>query len=466
MPSGENQFDLIIIGGGLSGLAAGIRFARFGQKTLILEKHTLPGGLNSYYYRKGRLFETGLHAMTNFADPKVKHAPLNRIFRQLGLSRRNFITREQFCSEIKFKNCSLPFSNDFRLMESEVARNFPKSIDNFKKFVRLILDYDAFAPHPRISTRKILSEHFNDNLLADMILWPLMIYGNSEEGDMDFSQFVILFRSIYLEGLFRPEGTIKDFLDYLLAQYKEYGGEIRLGAEVKECIRQDDQVVGVQLGSGECLECDFLLSTIGYPGTLQILGDQDEEKQEKHKGRVSFTEFIYVLSSKVKSEIVDNRTCIFYNLADELHYHRPDAAVNCQNGVICFPDNFAGMPQEDTFQLRVTHLANYDLWKNASDDEYTKMKEEWGRQSRRITSEIVGNYVENIVYQDSFTPVTIEKFTGKAQGAVYGSPIKLKDGRTSEKNVFIAGTDQGFLGIVGAMLSGISIVNQHILGKS
>ena len=81
------DYQLIIIGGGLSGLAAGIRAARFGQKTLILEQHSLPGGLNSYYVRQGRLLETGLHAMTNCAAPRDKHAPLNRLFRQLGLSR-------------------------------------------------------------------------------------------------------------------------------------------------------------------------------------------------------------------------------------------------------------------------------------------------------------------------------------------------------------------------------------------
>ena len=40
---------------------------------------------------------------------------------------------------------------------------------------------------------------------------------------------------------------------------------------------------------------------------------------------------------------------------------------------------------------------------------------------------------------------------------------KVKDGRTHLENLFLAGTDQGFLGIVGAMLSGISMANLHVL---
>ena len=40
-----SDYDQVIIGGGLSGLAAGIRLARFGSKVLILEKHAFPGVL-------------------------------------------------------------------------------------------------------------------------------------------------------------------------------------------------------------------------------------------------------------------------------------------------------------------------------------------------------------------------------------------------------------------------------------
>jgi phytoene dehydrogenase-like protein len=55
------------------------------------------------------------------------------------------------------------------------------------------------------------------------------------------------------------------------------------------------------------------------------------------------------------------------------------------------------------------------------------------------------------------------RYTGHIKGAVYGSTQKVRDGRTAIKNLFICGTDQGFLGIVGAMLSGISMANLHCL---
>ena len=57
----------------------------------------------------------------------------------------------------------------------------------------------------------------------------------------------------------------------------------------------------------------------------------------------------------------------------------------------------------------------------------------------------------------------IGQWMARNGGAIYGSPLKIRDGRTALANVYLAGTDQGFLGIVGAMLSGISMANFHVL---
>lgn len=473
-------YPVVIIGAGLSGLAAGIRCARFDKKVLILEKHSKIGGLNSYYHRNGMLFEAGLHAITNFAPPGARHAPLNRLFRQLKLARHQLVAHEQITSEILFPQYgSLVFSNNFKQLKEEIARLFPKAADGFVRLAKEIDTFDAFKPRRWISTRDRLFNTLGDERLMDFLLCPLMFYGSAEENDMDFGQFAILFRSIFQEGMFRPGGTMKDFLDLLLNHYRSFGGQIRLRAGVEKIItdRAGTRVVGVRLVSGEEIACDCLLSTIGLQETLRLFpvpiqGWTATEKDrhvpsDNNSRRLSFIESIYVLPREIKNKLPGNRTIIFYNLAERFTYRRPAEPVDLQSGVICFPDNFQGIPEQDTIRLRITHLANYDCWRKAhldrNHDEYRTMKANWVKKSQKTVGEIIGNFQENIVYEDSFTPVTIEKYTSKEQGAVYGNPRKIKDGRTSYKNLFIAGTDQGFLGIVGSMLSGISIVNQYIL---
>ena len=62
-----------------------------------------------------------------------------------------------------------------------------------------------------------------------------------------------------------------------------------------------------------------------------------------------------------------------------------------------------------------------------------------------------------------FTPMTIRRFTGHENGAIYGAPHKQLDGMTGIQNLYLCGTDQGYLGIVGALVSGVSMANRHCL---
>lgn len=456
------DYQLIIIGAGLSGLAAAIRSARFGHKTLIVEQHNLPGGLNSYYFRQGYLLETGLHAMTNFAPRSEKHAPLNRLFRQLKLSRKSFITHEQRNSEIIFPGVSLRFSNDFNLLCDEIAAAFPAAVDRFRTMAKEVEAYDPFADVAWQSARKFLHARLAEPLLEDMLLLPLMVYGNAEEHDMDLGQFAIMFRALFLEGFFRPHGTIRDLLDMLLDQYRKFGGELRFRAPVARILSTDDQVQGIRLQNGEELTAAAVLSTVGIPGTARLSGwDLDPEK---YTGRMSFMETITLVAAENLRNQRCNRTILFYNQQDGLNYQRPATPIDPSWGVICFPDNFQGLVKKDPVQIRVTNAANYDLWQEAGPSRYQELKEESIVLSVEAVRKIIGNYRQDVVYQDSFTPLTIERFTEKLEGAVYGSPIKIKSGQTPWRNLFIAGTDQGYLGIVGSMLSGVTIVNQHLLG--
>jgi all-trans-retinol 13,14-reductase len=455
------EYQLIIIGGGLSGLAAGIRAARFGTKTLILEQHTLPGGLNSFYVRKGRLFETGLHAMTNCAAPGEKHAPLNRLFRQLRLSRKQFTLHEQIASEIRFAGRCLLFTNDPGVLENEIAREFPDCIDRFRQLKKHLAAYNPFAVAPWRSTRQFLAEQLREPQLEDMLLLPLMVYGNAEEHDMDLGQFVIMFRAVFEEGFFRPAGTMREFLDLLVQQYREFGGELRYRSPVEEIVIENGRIIGVRLGGGEVLTADTVLSTAGIPETIRLSGW--EADQEKFSGRMSFMETISLVPHDLAATIDRQRTIIFYHNQARLRYCRPDAYLDTSWGVICFPENFFGLPPAELLQIRVTNAASYPLWKALSPEAYDLVKQRETEAATAASEEIIGNYRQSIVYQDSFTPVTIERFTRKAQGAVYGSGMKIKNGVTPWPNLFLAGTDQGYLGIVGAMLSGITVVNQHIL---
>ena len=67
-------------------------------------------------------------------------------------------------------------------------------------------------------------------LLREMLLCPLMWYGNAREHDMDFGQFCIMFRAIFLEGFARPFAGVRLILKNLVRKFRGLGGELRLNA--------------------------------------------------------------------------------------------------------------------------------------------------------------------------------------------------------------------------------------------
>jgi phytoene dehydrogenase-like protein len=174
----QNDFDTIIIGAGMSGLAAGIRLAHYDQRVCVLEKHWTIGGLNSFYRVNGRNYDVGLHAMTNYTEKGAKKGPLARLLKQLRFRWDDFQLAEQMGSRIAFPGIHLDFTNDIGMLQAEVEAKFPHQKDAFQSLLHRLVDYDDLTQDDfELSTRKILGEILSDPLLIEMILCPLMWYG-------------------------------------------------------------------------------------------------------------------------------------------------------------------------------------------------------------------------------------------------------------------------------------------------
>ena len=62
------KYDVVIIGGGLGGLSAGLKLSNEGKKVAILEKHHLIGGYSTNFRRKDKEgnfynFDVALHGI-------------------------------------------------------------------------------------------------------------------------------------------------------------------------------------------------------------------------------------------------------------------------------------------------------------------------------------------------------------------------------------------------------------------
>jgi len=457
------HYDVLIIGAGMSGLAAGIRLAYFDKKVCILEKHHHVGGLNSFYTLDGHKFDVGLHAITNYVPTTIKSAPLPRLLRQLRIRVQDFDLCQQRMSVIRFPEKSLRFTNDFDFLVQEVVDNFPVQADNFRKLLKTISGYDELNLNAKpFSARQVVSSIISDPLLIDMIFCPLMYYGSAQENDMDFAQFVIMFKSIFYEGLARPQAGIRQILDVLVKKYQACGGELKMRCAVTSLKCTNGRVESILLENGETLTADRILSSAGYVETMRLLSNHDSASFKHDAGRISFMESIIVLD-KEPAKMSYDTTVTFFNNSDRFDYRRPDGLVDVSSGVICCPNNFQFESPLSEGMIRITNLANFDLWNRLAEKEYKAQKTAWLETTLKEVVKFIPDFRDSIVFTDIFTPKTINRFTGHINGAVYGTPHKIKTGRTHLDNLFVCGTDQGFLGIIGAMLSGIVMANLHVL---
>jgi len=308
------DFDTIIIGGGMSGFAAGIRCAHFNKNVCIIEKHKKIGGLNSLYKKGGYIFDVGLHALTNFVKKEKKNTPLPKLLRQLRLKYDDFNLCEQKVSCIKFNEKILYFNNELEFFIQNINDNFPDEIDNFNKLLSYILNFNALDLNLSFtSARYVVKSYIKDPILIDMIFCPLMFYGSAKENDINFAQFVIMFKSIFCEGFARPGEGVRSIISLLLRKYLNLSGSLMMRRAVAEIlIDRNNCAMGVRLEDGEKILAKNVLSSIGYFETMALCYPKSREEiiKDKRVGTISFVELICLLDREMKE--LDYNQSIFF----------------------------------------------------------------------------------------------------------------------------------------------------------
>jgi len=227
--AGGTAYDTIIIGCGMAGLAAGIRLAMFGRRVVILERHNAPGGLNSFYFQGGRKFDVGLHAVTNYVEAGVKGTPLGKVFRQLRIPREAFRLSPQNGSRIAFMRDTddghVITGSDIYVVRadgSELTR-LTATEEHYEMYLSKKYGHSSKDLTPgEISEQFItLSRCKRDTKML------------KRERDMDFDQFVTLWRAIYEEGFGRPLEGVRVIIRALLDRYRALGGERRMRCGVR-----------------------------------------------------------------------------------------------------------------------------------------------------------------------------------------------------------------------------------------
>lgn len=450
-----------VLGGGFSGLSAALRLALRGIPVRLWERHGRLGGMNSWYERDGLVLDTGLHALTNFVPPQERSAPMNRVFRQLRIRREELELLPAHQAAIRFPGHELILRNDFEDFSRQIRGQFPGDAAGFGALAREVLRR-GYAPEEMdgLTANALLKRHLASPDLREMLRFPVMFYGNPSPDDMPAGAYATMFRSVLMEGLCRPRGGIRPLLDLLEKHLRGEGAELRLGQGVRQLLLDGRGALrALVTDRGEEIPCTRAISTLGARETAALLPQGAAPALAcAPEGEMCFLEAIFRLPC-TPAELGFPHAVLFWNQGTEFRYEPPpDLAAAPESMLVCAPGNY-GEEGPEARLLRLSAITSWRPWEELPQAEYARRKEQVSRRLRAALRREFPALAEALEPLDAFTPKTIRRFTGHARGAIYGSPRKYPRGDTGVPGLLLAGTDQGLLGVLGSMLSGILMAN-------
>ena len=313
------QFDTIIVGSGVGGLATAICLARAGQKVLVLEQHYVPGGWSQSFTLNGQRFSPGVHYV-GFID---EGQSTNELYRGLGIANDMVFFR---MNKNGYEHCLID-NETFDLpagvenLNKVLAARFPKEEKNIREYLTLVQrvhfelqlipnlkgfwqkitvpfrtkHFGKFALFP---LKRVIGWHIKDPLLKAVL--------NIQCGDHGLPPNRACFpvhcsvMNHYFDGGFYPMSGGGGIVKAMTNGVKKHGGEIRVKQDVVSILIENKKAIGVQLKNGEKIYAKNIVSNADPSITyLNLIGKEYLSKglvKKLEKTKYSVTSLILFLT--------------------------------------------------------------------------------------------------------------------------------------------------------------------------
>ena len=301
------RYDSIIVGAGHNGLVCAAYLAQSGQKVLVLEASSAPGGLAaSREFHPG--FHTSVaHSVSHFShkvcnDLKLSsfgYKPTKSLLPTIGLAtdKKHVVLREGELSGASEDDVNA-YQDYFKLMRrfADVLKPFwlktmPRvgatgmsdlmTFGNLGLSLRMLgkKDMREFMRIATLPARDLVDEYFDDDILKAMLCWDGLIGAKIAPRSPNSAVLAMLYR---MAGESRgshaiPAGGVNGLMAALSASASASGAEIRCETRVDRILIDggSDGLLarGVQLDGGETIEADRVISATDPQRTfLNLVG--------------------------------------------------------------------------------------------------------------------------------------------------------------------------------------------------
>ena len=439
------RYDAIIIGGGLSGLAAASLLAKRGLSVAVVEKSYNPGGSCGIFKRGHVIFDIGAAMLYGFGEKgfNAHRFVFNSLEEPIDMIRHDLL----YC--VNFKGHRIRFWSDVQQFADELAEIFPAEKDNIHRFYSDMLklykhvmvetptyttadetdrnaalksilkhpiSYARFLSYLNMSARKLLEKYFSDPEIFKFFdkLTSTYCYATVEEAPAVLA--AVMFVDNHVGGSYYPAGSTLFLPGKLEKVIEENSGDMFLDSEVVSIVFTDGKPSGVELADGSKLKA----ANIIYSGTVWNLYGKLLAAEHTTAERRNWTEKLVptylsvVLYSVVDKEVIPEDTLpieMFVGDPDRLDESEVTAYIlSIDDKTLCAEDEHTVIAIGPTFES----------WDCEDRSMYLGKKRDEQQRLISVLEQRFPGFARGVRYAEVATPRTIERYTLKNGGAVAG----------------------------------------------
>ena len=433
--------SMIIIGGGLAGLAAGVYAQRCGLRSVIYESHSQPGGVCTSWRRGPYLMDAGLRMIIGTRHPNPFHELLCEvgIMHSVSFSR----LRRFHCIEDETGERVTLHGQMDRLAE-ELHRIAPADRRRVERFLSTLKDFSRFRPDLDVEPD---ARRLRDGLSAARALGPVArhflrywrvplhrwLQGFSSQRlrnafnrlypQRDFPLLAMFSSMGWMVGgqIGKPLQGSQAIANAVADTYRSLGGEIRCGRRVEKVLTSGGRATGVRLEGGEEHHASTLVSAADGHGTIfGLLGGRflDETIRGYYAGGLQVFKPIVIVHFGARWDFGSEPENILFPVRKPIDLpDGPQRHVNMHQ--ISANPHFA---PDGHCVIRTGFETEWEPWAHMSrtSDTYAGWKERIAVQVLDRLEERYPGLARSVERTDVATPLTIHRYTGNWKSAYEG----------------------------------------------
>ena len=261
----SSVYDVVVIGGGLAGLTCANALLNRGKSVCVLEKEPKVGGCQSFFRRKGFLFESCLHSVAE----TYEGGPVLSVLKGIGVSLPSFARLDPAFRYV-FPDRTFTVPREMRDQKEALKREFPgeaAGIDGLFDLMDRI--YEGLGKLPEVTPviaenagrvfQDLLDRFLEDERLKAVIsgFWGYLGIPPSKVSSLILSGFNA---SIGNHGNYFPRDGVLGVLTPLRIGIQTRGGRILVNSMVRKILVEGGRARGVLLETGESIRGDAVVS--------------------------------------------------------------------------------------------------------------------------------------------------------------------------------------------------------------